>query len=114
MKKILFVLIVVITALSLTACFRSRRSNTIQVDAPTVASNTQTEQTALSTPTPQTINTATSVSTEVVLPTNTPEVVVTPTQSPSSAAAEASKELDQTLSELEQLLNNTDTKVDIP
>lgn len=113
MKKILLLLVILTTTLSLTACFRPRKSNNVQIDTP-MAASTQQEPTSISTQTPQALDTATNIPTETTAPTDTPLAAPASEQIQPSAAAESSAELDQTLNELEQLLNNTDTKIDIP
>ena len=111
MKKLLYLFLSILMLFSLAACNRPRRDN---IDTqPIVPTNT---------PLPAMEPNQTPLSSGVETPTSTPlptqsELTATlvPAQAQDTSAVDtASSELEQTLTDLEQLLNNMDTNVDVP
>ena len=112
MKKIIYLFLSILLVFSLAACSRSRRDN-IDTSLPAPA-NTQPPAVE-PTQTPFSAATEAPASTPTMPVQPEPTALLAPTEDPdASAAATASSELDQTLAELEQLLNNMDTNVDVP
>lgn len=113
MKKILYPFLSVLLVFSLAACSRARRNNVdTSLPAPT---NTNAQSPAVE-PTQTLFSEATEAPASTpILVQSEPTATLVSIQAPdASAAATASAELDQTLMELEQLLNNMDTNVDVP
>lgn len=111
MKKIIFLCLPILLVLSLSACNRARRNN---IDTSSAApTNTQPQAVE---PTQTLFAQVTEAPTSILMPVQSePTATLVPTQSAdASAAATASAELDQALAELEQLLNNMNTDVDVP
>jgi hypothetical protein len=116
MKKISCVLLSVLLVLFLSACNRSRLRDNVGTSTPIPPNSqafeiepTQAPAQAVENPTQAPASTSIPV---VIEPAATP--VPAPTQAQPSTAATASADLENTLNELEQLLDNMDTNVDVP
>jgi hypothetical protein len=111
MKKIFYLFVSMLLIFSLSACSRARRNNIdTSLTEPTNTPLAAVEPTQVSSSSAAEVPTSTPVQAQLE-----PTAMLVPTESPdASAANDASAELEQTLAELEQLLNDMDTNVDVP
>ncbi len=101
MKKTFSLLMTLVLIFGLAACSRPRQRDSSQPSTPAPASAVNPSPTPLPVADPTQVSTPTQV-----VPDAAPDEA--------AAVATASIELEQTLNELEQLLNNMDTNVEVP
>jgi hypothetical protein len=109
-NKFIFFIVILLAALSLSACSRDRLRRSTDVPAPTQVINTQAviEQTTAT----QSVQLPASVDTATLPPSTPSPTPVSATQSPD--LANDLSELEDILKDLNQILGDTDTNVNIP